>query len=151
MPMTDFDDLLEQKGTAVVSSRSVSPAASGSVITPDEVRSRLSVQLYEQLSDGSDDTVIRASERAVIHVSAIFGRLGQALNLDLPVAREVALLFTVYELHMALGNEEAGREYRIKAKDLIVSSLGDYPEAANPAADKPAVGAITVPARRVYP
>jgi hypothetical protein len=149
--MTDFDDLLEQKGTAVVSSSSIFPMVSGVPISPDEVRSRLSVQLYDQLSDGADESVVRASERAVIHVSAIFGRLGQALDLDQPVAREVALLFTVYELHMALGNEEAGREYRIKAKDLIVSSLGDYPEAANPTADKPAVGAITVPARRTYP
>lgn len=151
MPVTEFDDLLEQKGSGAVQARSVVPLVIGTPIDPVEIQNRLSVQLYDQLADGAEAAVIRAAERASIHVAAIFGRLGKVLNLDDQVSREVALLFTIYEMHLALGHEESGREYRIKAKDLIIAAFGDYPEADKPVTDKVAAGAITIPARRAFP
>jgi len=151
MELTGFDDLLQSRGTAGTKAYAQNPAVTGAPITADEVQARLSSRLYDQLSEGSSDTVVRASERAVLHVAAIFGRLGLALNLDDPVGREVATLFTIYELHLALGNEEAGREYRLKAKDLIIAAYGEYPEAEKPATESPALGALTIPARRDWP
>lgn len=151
MELTEFDDLLHSKGTAGTNAYAQSPAVIGTPITANEVQARLSSRLYDQLSEGSSDTVVRASERAVLHVAAIFGRLGLALNLDDPVGREIATLFTIYELHLALGNEEAGREYRLKAKDLIIAAYGEYPEAEKPATESPALGALTIPARRDWP
>lgn len=151
MGMTDFDDLLEQKGSAAVEVNSSVRTVTGSSISAAEIRDRLSATLYEQLSDGSDETTLRASERAVIHVSAILSRLGKSLNLDDQVIREVSILFTIYEMHLSLGNEKEGREYRVKAKDLLIASFGAYPEADKPQQDKPAIGAITVPARKDYP
>jgi hypothetical protein len=151
MELTDFDDLLQSRGTAGTKAYAQSPVITGSPITAEEVQARLSPRLYDQLSEGSPDTVVRASERAVLHVSAIYSRLGLALNIDDPVSREVTTLFTIYELHLALGNEEAGREYRLKAKDLIIAAYGEYPEAEKPATERPALGALTVPARRDWP
>lgn len=151
MELTGFDDLLESRGSAATKAYTTTPAVSGAPITADEIKDRLSSRLYDQLSDGTDETVIRASERAVLHVAAIYSRLGLTLNLDDPVSREVATLFTVYELHLALGNEEAGREYRLKAKDMIIAAYGDYPEAEKPVSEKPAIGAITVPGKKDWP
>jgi len=148
---TEFDELLEEKGSAVTEQVSTAYApASGTPITPAEVSGRLSPALYAQLSEGSESTVIRASERAGIHVGTILSRLGRETDLDDPVTREIVLLFTVYELHMALGHEEAGREYRLKAKDLIVSGFGSFPEAEKQESGSP-VGAVTVPKRKPFP
>lgn len=147
---TGFDDLLEEKGSAATTKPTAYVAPSGTLIAPSEVAARLSPALYEQLSDGSDTTVVRASERAAIHVGTILARLGKVVDLDDPVTREIVLLLTVYELHMALGHEEAGREYRIKAKDLIVAGFGSYPEAERPDAGS-ALGAITIPKRKAFP
>lgn len=151
MEKTGFDDLLEQKGSAATESSSTAySAATGTAIAPTEVATRLSPSLYAQLSDGNENTVIRASERAIIHIGTILARLGKRVDLDDPVTREIVLLFTIYELHMALGHEEAGREYRIKAKDLIVAGFGSYPEAAKEEMGA-AMGAITVPKRKLFP
>lgn len=150
MEVTGFDDLLEQKGSAATLSGAAAPSSTGTPIDPTEVSARLSAGLYAQLSEKSDETVVRASERAVIHVGAILGKLGKALNLDDPTAREIVLLFTVWELHMALGHEEAGREYRIKGRDLIVAAYGAFPETERPESGA-AVAAITVPKRRAFP
>ena len=151
MELTGFDDLLSNRGSAATQTYIQTPAYTGAAITAAEVQSRLSGRLYDQLSDGDPTTVIRASERAVLHVAAIYSRLGLALNLDDPVSREVALLYTIYELHLSLGNEEAGREYRLKAKDMIIAAYGDYPEAEKPTGEKPAIGAITVPEKKDWP
>lgn len=151
MNMTDFDDLLEQKGSAALEARNTSPSVIGTSITAAEIRERISASLYSQLSDDLDENTIRASERAAVHVSAIYSRLGKPVDLDNTITREVVILFTIYEMHLSLGNEKAGREYRIKAKDMIVASLGTYPESEKPQQEKPAIGALTVPARKDYP
>ncbi|MCL2277556.1 MAG: hypothetical protein FWC21_06615, partial [Treponema sp.] len=43
----------------------------GDPVTPEEVRARLSENLYKQLSDGSDDTVWGAISRAVIYMGTV--------------------------------------------------------------------------------
>ncbi len=151
MELTVFDDLLDSRGSAATKAYTASPLVSGAPITAQEIKARLSARLYDQLSDGADETVVRASERAVLHASAIYSRLGFALNLDDPVSREVVTLFTIYEMHLALGNEEAGREYRLKAKDMIIAAYGEYPEAEKPVSEKPVIGAITIPGKKDWP
>ena len=37
-------------------------------------------------------------------------------------------MHTIYELHIALGHEEAGREYRIQAKNMIIAAYGSFPD-----------------------
>jgi hypothetical protein len=145
---TEYDDLIA-KGEHALSTTGNAGISEikGSPIAPAEVASRLSGSLYEQLSDGSDDTVVRASERASIHIAAITARHGKTLDLDNTVMREIVLLMTIYELHMALGHEQAGKEYREKAKDLIIASLGDFPESGNPVGGQPPLGAIHKPKR----
>lgn len=151
MKLTDFDDLLVQKGSAGVRGYEQAPAVVGPAITVAEVKDRLSARLYEQLSDGSDGVVSKAIQRALARGSAIYARLGRVLNLDVSIDREVTILLTIYELHLSLGNAEAGREYRIHAKDLIVATYGNYPEAEKPLEEKPALGALTVSERKDWP
>jgi hypothetical protein len=103
----------------------------GTAIKADEIRDRLSVSLYKQLSESSDDTTLRAVLRAQIHAGAIFRFLNVSFDLDDKVVREIVLLYTVYELHIALGHEEAGREYRILAKNLIIAAYGKFPNATD--------------------
>lgn len=150
MNYSDFDDLVPQKGTAATRIKEVPTAVSSGTISPEEVKGRLSSGLYETLSDGSNENTIRAIERASIHVKAIINRLGKTFTIDEPVIRETVLLYTIYELHMALGHEEAGRECRIKARDLIIAAYGDYPETEK-STNGAALGAITVPARKLFP
>jgi len=122
----------------------------GEPVTPSEVAERLSKNLYTQLSDGSDDTVWGAITRAVIYVGAVLRRLNVPYDFDDRVVREVVLMHTVYELHIALGHEEAGKEYRIKARDIIRAAWGDFPEASTPP-EKGAVAAVAVPPKRKSP
>lgn len=152
MRMTDFDDLLDMKRSPAVTEQvAVSYTVSGSPIAAAEVAARLAPNLYAQLADGSVDTVVRAAERATVHIGTVAARLGRTLNLDDTVIREIVLDMTVYELHLALGHEEAGREYRIKAKDLIVAAFGDYPEAGSTQDAKVPAGAVKRAQRRPYP
>ncbi len=151
MRLTDFDDLLGQEGSAGVRGYEQVPAVVGTPVTAAEIKDRLSTRLYEQLADGSEDRVTIAMQRAVVRASAVYARLGRVLNLDVSIDREVAILLTIYELHLSLGNAEAGREYRIHAKDLIVATYGNYPEAEKPLEEKPALGALTVPKRKDWP
>jgi hypothetical protein len=65
--------------------------------------------------------------------------------------REIVLAMTIYELHLALGHEEAGREYRIKAKDLIVAAFGDYPEAGSGQEAKIPAMAVKTARRKAFP
>jgi len=119
----------------------------GEPVTPEEVAGRLSRNLYAQLADGSDDTVRDAITRSQIYVGSVMRRLGVSFNLDDKVVREVVLIHTVYELHIALGHEEAGREYRIKARDIILAAWGSFPDSDN-APEKGAAAAVAVPPKR---
>ena len=119
----------------------------GEPVTPEEVAQRLSQNLYAQLADGSDDTVRDAITRAQVYVGSVLRRLRVPFNLDEKVVREVVLIHTVYELHIALGHEEAGKEYRVKAKDIIRAAWGDFPE-ADMAPEKGAAAAVAVPSKR---
>ena len=116
----------------------------GEPVTPEEVAGRLSQNLYAQLADGSDDTVREAIARAGIYIGAVLRRLNVPYDLDNKIVREVVLIHTVYELHIALGHEEAGKEYRIKARDIIRAAWGDFPE-ADSAPEKSAAAAVAVP------
>jgi hypothetical protein len=119
----------------------------GEPVTPEEVAQRLSQNLYAQLADGSDDTVRDAITRAQVYVGSVLRRLRVPFNLNDKVVREVVLIHTVYELHIALGHEEAGKEYRIKAKDIIRAAWGDFPE-ADTAPEKGSAAAVAVPSKR---
>jgi len=149
--LTEFEDLLPQRGSAGVRGYEQLPAVQGATITPAEVQQRLSDRLYEQLSEGSVTAVERAIARATTHVAALYSRLGRVLNLDEVASREVVILYTIYELHLSLGIGEAGKEYRVKARDLILSLYGNYPETDKEAGEKAALGALTVPSKKEYP
>jgi hypothetical protein len=152
MRTTDFDDLLEQRSAAAVTEQlAITYTSNGSPITAAEVSARLAPSLYAQLADGDDSSVIRAAERATIHIGTIAARHGRPLDLDDTVMREIVLDMTIYELHMKLGHEEAGREYRIKAKDLILAAFGDYPESGSAQDARVPVGAVKTAHRRIYP
>jgi hypothetical protein len=119
----------------------------GEPVTPEEIAERLSRNLYAQLADGSDDAVRDAITRAGIYIGAVLRRLGVPFDLDDKVVREVVLIHTVYELHIALGHEEAGKEYRVKARDIIRAAWGDFPE-ADSAPEKSVAAAVATPPKR---
>jgi hypothetical protein len=117
----------------------------GTPIAPEEVRRRLSRNLYDQLSEKSPDTTMNAVSRAEIYIGAILGYLKVRLDLDAPVIREVVLMQTVYELHMALGHGEAGAELRKQVKNTIVAAFGAFPDGDSAASERPAAAAVAVP------
>jgi hypothetical protein len=117
----------------------------GEPVVPEEVRERLSGNLYIQLSENDDETTSAAIRRAEIYTGAVLRRLDVPFSLDNEIVREVVLINTVYELHIALGHEEAGREYRLKAKDIILAAWGGYPDTDNPVTEKAAAAAVVTP------
>ena len=124
----------------------------GEAVTPEEVADRLSRNLYAQLADSSDiavqdETVGNAITRASIYIGSVMRRFRQPFNLDHKIIREVVLIYTIYELHIALGHEEAGREYRVKARDIIRAQWGDFPDADSPP-EKGAAASVAVPPKR---
>ncbi|MCL2765965.1 MAG: hypothetical protein FWD40_11920 [Treponema sp.] len=119
----------------------------GDPVTPAEVAERLSKNLYTQLSDGSNDAVWGAISRAVIYIGAVLRRLNVPYDFDDRIVREIVLMHTIYELHIALGHEEAGKEYRIKARDIIRAAWGDFPESNSPP-EKGTAAAVAVPPKR---
>ncbi|MDR1836400.1 MAG: hypothetical protein LBQ89_01960 [Treponema sp.] len=119
----------------------------GEPVTPEEVASRLSKNLYAQLADGSDDTVRDAITRAQIYVGSVLRRLRVPFSLDDKTVREVVLIHTIYELHIALGHEEAGREYRMRARDIILAAWGSFPDSDTPP-KKGAAAAVATPPKR---
>lgn len=119
----------------------------GEPIQPSEVAERLGKNLYAQLSDGSDDSVWGAIYRAIIYVGTVLRRLNVAFDFDNRIVREVILMHTIYELHLSLGHEEAGKEYRMKARDTIRAAWGDFPE-ADSAPEKSAAAAVAVPKKK---
>jgi hypothetical protein len=107
--------------------RSVPFRASGTPVTATEVEKRLSANLYRQLADDDPDFVPDAISRAEVYVGTVLSWLGVRFDLDNATVREIVLMQTVYELHMALGHEEAGREYRKQMHDTIVAAYGSFP------------------------
>jgi len=143
-------DELSIEDILAVQPATVAFAALGDPVMPHEVAERLSQNLYTQLADGSDDTVRDAITRAGIYVGAVLRRLNVPYNLDDAVVREVVLIHTIYELHIALGHEEAGREYRVKARDIIRAEWGDFPDSGSPPEKSPAA-AVAAPPKRAKP
>jgi hypothetical protein len=138
-------DELPLESAASAPRQAVSFAPFGTPITVNEVRNRLGRNLYDQLSEKSGDTVMNAVSRAEVYVGAVLNYLNVRLDLDAPVIREIVLMQTVYELHMALGHEEAGREYRTQAKNTIIAAFGSFPDSDTAAPEKPAVAAVALP------
>lgn len=99
-----------------------------------EVQARLSHNLYQQLSDGSEEFVLEAMKRAKVELSSVLDWLNVFLDLEVPVQREAFLHLTVYHLHLALGHEDEGTEYRAMAKSLISNTYGNYPAESAPSA-----------------
>ena len=141
----DYMSLAEFSALPSRSRNPVPFAPLGSPVTADEIRARLSESLYEQLSEGKDETVMQAVNRAMIYIGAVLRRFDEPYNLDDKIVRELVLIHTIYELHIALGHEEAGREYRMKARDIILARYGSYPDAEKESDTGPADGAIRVP------
>ena len=138
---------LDLAGIPVEKPEAIAFAPFGEPVTPEEVAARLSGNLYAQLADGSDRTVRDAITRAQIYTGSVLRRLGVPFDLDSRTAREVVLIHTVYELHMALGHEEAGREYRMRARDIIVAAWGNFPDSGTPP-EKGAAAAVAVPPKK---
>jgi len=125
---------------------SEAPAVPGTAITVEEVGNRLSDKLYRQLSDGSESFVQKAIYRAEIYVMAIISRFGLTYTLDDQTMREITLVMTIAELHIALGNIEGAKELRLKAKDLVLAAYGDYPDTdSTTEAEGKQVGAVSRP------
>ena len=141
MQEINIDDIPVDSQEATDSKKMFHPF--GTPITNEEVAERLSDNLYIQLSDGDADFVANAVNRAEIYVSTILHGLHVEFSLDIPVQREIVLMQTLYELHMALGHEEAGREYRQQAKNTIIAAYGSFPDADNSS------GAPVAPAAKV--
>ncbi len=118
----------------------------GTPVTAAEVEKRLSENLYRQLSDGDDGFVLDAVNRAEIYVSTILRWLSVRFDLDNGIIREIVLMQSLYELHMALGHEEAGREYRNQMKNTVIAAFGSFPDSDNSSApEKTPVGAVVRP------
>jgi hypothetical protein len=143
--MPPLDELPIEGAASTPPRTAVSFAPFGSPVAVEEVRKRLGRNLYDQLSEKSGDTVTNAISRAEVYVGAVLNYLGARFDLDAPVIREIVLMQTVYELHMALGHEEAGREYRTQAKNTIVAAFGSFPDSDSAAPERPAVAAVAVP------
>lgn len=108
------------------------PSVDGVLVS--EVQARLSHNLYQQLSDGSEEFVLEAMKRAKVELSSVLDWLNVFLDLEVPVQREAFLHLTVYHLHLALGHEDEGTEYRAMAKSLIANAYGNYPAESAPSA-----------------
>jgi hypothetical protein len=46
---------------------------------------------------------------------------------------------------MALGHEEAGREYRIQMRNTVIAAFGPFPDSDTIVPERPAVAAVAVP------
>ena len=144
--MTELSELDIENIPAEDTNNEVNFEPFGKSITVDEVSKRLSHNLYIQLSEDSDQFVLDAVERAQIYIGTVLSYLGVKLNLDDKVQREIILMQSLYELHMALGHEEAGREYRLQAKNTIISAFGSFPDSDNQAVAKTSAAVVIKPA-----
>lgn len=144
--MTELSELDIENIPAEDTNNEVNFEPFGKSITVDELSKRLSPNLYAQLSDGSDQAVLDAVERAQIYIGVVLSYLGVKINLDDKIHREIVLMQSIYELHMALGHEEAGREYRLQAKNTIISAFGSFPDSDNQAIAKTSAAVVIKPA-----
>ena len=152
MSITGFDDLLDIPPPAISAGGTTTPyEVVGTPVTADDIKGRLIAHNYDQLSDGDDAAVLRSIAAAQIHAGTIMARLGKSLDLDTDTDREVTILLSIYEMYLRVGQGEAGREYRIRAKDLIIAAYGSYPEADAPQTPPLPVGALARPEQRRRP
>lgn len=103
----------------------------GEAVTVEEVSKRLSNNLYRQLSEDSDQFVLDAVSRAEVYIGTLLAWKKASFNLDNRTIREIVLMQTLYELHMALGHEEAGREFRTQMKNTFIAAFGSFPDSDN--------------------
>lgn len=151
MAITEFDDLLDPALSFTTRNEAVAPSVVGTPVTAAEISARLIAHNYDQLTDGVQAVTERAISTAQIHAAAIMARLGRPLDLGTPVDREVVVLFAIWELYLRVGHEAAGREYRIKARDLVIATYGRYPEGEKPEGGNLPIGAVTKPRRKEWP
>ena len=144
--MAELDELAIDNIPAENTNNDVNFEPFGKEITVDEVSKRLSHNLYIQLSEDSDQFVLDAVERAQIYIGTVLSYLGVKINLEDKLHREIVLMQTIYELHMALGHEEAGREYRLQAKNTIISAFGSFPDSDNQEIAKTSAAVVIKPA-----
>lgn len=128
-PLPD-DSVNSDSSTDGESNPPTAPSVDGVLVS--EVQARLSHNLYQQLSDGSEEFVLEAMKRAKVDLCSVLDWLNVSLVLDVPVQREAFLHLTVYQLHLALGHEDEGTEYRAMAKSLIANAYGNYPAESAP-------------------
>lgn len=121
----------------------IPPSVDG--VFPSEVAARLSHNLYEQLSDGSEDFVIEALKRARIELGSVLEWLAVQVNLDVPAQREALLNLAIYHLHLALGHEDEGAEFRNMAKVLISNAYGSYPSSTEGSSNSATAGVVVAP------
>jgi hypothetical protein len=110
----------------VVTNQDTENSPYGTPVGAADIADRLEDNLYDQLSDGDDVTVSQRITSAQVYVGSILRNFGVTFDLDNRVIRELVILNTIYEMHMAHGHEEAGREYRTRAKDIILVTWGNY-------------------------
>ncbi len=122
------------------------PPASVDGVFPSEVAARLGHNLYEQLSDGSEEFVLEALRRAKVELDSVLGWLGVPVDSAVPVQREALLYLAVYQLHLALGHEDEGNEFRRMAERLVASRYGSYPgDGENSSSAGIAAGVVVAP------
>lgn len=121
----------------------IPPSVDG--VFPSEVAARLSHNLYEQLSDGSEDFVLEALKRARIELGTVLEWLAVQVNLDIPAQRESLLYLAIYHLHLALGHEDEGAEFRNMAKVLISNAYGSYPSSTEGSNNSATAGVVVNP------
>lgn len=121
----------------------IPPSVDG--VFPSEVAARLSHNLYEQLSDGSEDFVLEALKRARIELGTVLEWLAVQVNLDVPAQREALLNLAIYHLHLALGHEDEGSEFRNMAKVLISNAYGSYPSSTEGSNNSATAGVVVSP------
>lgn len=120
----------------------------GTAILASEVEKRLAENLYKQLSDDSETFVLDAISRAQVYIGTLLHWKKVKFNLDNQTIREIVLMQTLYELHMALGHEESGREFRNQMKNAFIAAYGSFPDSDNTqTAEQAPAAQVVVPPR----
>ena len=124
-------DELSIHGIQIKKTQQVTSEPFGTPVTYQDIESRLESNLYTALSDRDDDSVQNRIDSAQIYVGAILRNFNVSFDLDNAVIRELVILNTIYEMHISHGHEEAGKEYRYRAKDIVLVTWGDYKDNDN--------------------
>jgi hypothetical protein len=146
---TDFDDLLDNPITT--KNQATSTAIIGTPITASELKTKITDHTYAMLTDADDDNGSRAIESAEVQAGAIMAKFGRPLDRDNQVDRDVIILLAIWELFLRVGQAGAGREYRIKAKDLIIAAYGEFPDSQKPDTTRVVAGSVFRPERKEFP